>query len=113
MSDDSPPSSLPPSGPVSGRPIVRQRNKLLVRMAGIGASAQAAIPGLYAWAITVAPAAWSRGAPLVAKLAAGIGVIALVTAPLVEVTTPPSPGPNRQGSPETPQEMTPLEVVPS
>jgi hypothetical protein len=53
-------------------------------MAEIGASAQAAIPGLYAWAITVAPAAWSRGAPLIAKGAALLGVIALVTAPLVE-----------------------------
>jgi len=53
-------------------------------MASVGASAQAAIPGLYAWAITVAPAAWSRGAPLLAKVAAVVGVLALVTAPFLE-----------------------------
>lgn len=79
------PESIPPSaGPVSGRPLQRRRNILLTRMASVGASAQAAIPGLYAWSITVAPAAWSRGAPLLAKVAALIGVLALVTAPLVE-----------------------------
>ena len=45
------PESLRPgpmSGPVSGRPVQRKRSKVLVRMASIGASAQAAIPGLYA-----------------------------------------------------------------
>ncbi len=57
---------------------------LMSRVAAIGASAQAAIPGLYAWAITVAPAAWSRGSPLLAKIASVIGLIALTTAPLVE-----------------------------
>lgn len=61
-----------------------RRRKVLERIAGIGASAQAAIPGLYAWAITVAPAAWSRGAPVLAKGAAVAGVLALITAPLVE-----------------------------
>lgn len=98
MSSDEPPVSGlgpgenvgfgPPSGPVSGRPLQRKRNKLLVRMASIGASAQAAIPGLYAWAITVAPAAWSRGAPILAKASAIVGVLALVTAPLVEGAGP-------------------------
>src|SRR6185295_7038374 len=56
----------------------------LLMVAELGASAQAAIPGLYAWAITVAPAAWSRGAPLFAKVAACMGVLALVTSPFVE-----------------------------
>jgi hypothetical protein len=60
-------------------------------MASVGSSAQAAIPGLYAWAITVAPAAWSRGAPLLAKVAAIVGVVALVTAPLVEGAGPAAP----------------------
>lgn len=60
------------------------RHRLLLMVAELGASAQAAIPGLYAWAITVAPAAWSRGAPILAKAAAVIGVLALVTAPFVE-----------------------------
>ena len=78
----------PPSGPVSGRPMPPRRRKVLERIASIGASAQAAIPGLYAWAITVAPAAWSRGAPVLAKAAAIVGVLALVTAPLVEGAGP-------------------------
>ena len=65
-------------------PPARRSARFFARVAEIGASAQAAIPGLYAWAITVAPAAWSRGAPLLAKVAAVVGVLALVTAPLVE-----------------------------
>jgi hypothetical protein len=84
---DPPASSGAPEGaeqaPVSARSRSR-RNVVLTRLSELGASAQAAIPGLYAWSITVAPAAWSRGAPLFAKVAAVIGVIALVTAPLVE-----------------------------
>lgn len=68
----------------------RRRQRFFARVAEIGASAQAAIPGLYAWAITVAPAAWSRGAPLGAKVAAVIGVLALVTAPVVESARFPS-----------------------
>lgn len=79
--DASPDSIAPLSAGARQR---RARRKTLERIASIGASAQAAIPGLYAWAITVAPAAWSRGAPLFAQVSAVIGVIALVTAPFVE-----------------------------
>lgn len=43
----------------------------------MGAAAQASVPGAYAWAVTVAPAAWSRGAPLVAKVAAIAALVAL------------------------------------
>jgi hypothetical protein len=78
--EDAPPSSI---APVSGGPPPA-RSKLLTRIADIGASAQAAIPGLYAWGITVAPAAWSRGAPLLAKAASVVGVLALMTAPIIE-----------------------------
>lgn len=60
------------------------RRPLLEHVAGLGAALQAAIPGLYAWGVTVAPAAWSRGAPLGAKAAASVGVLALLTAPFVE-----------------------------
>ena len=90
------------SAPVSARARART-NVVLTRLSELGASAQAAIPGLYAWSITVAPAAWSRGAPLFAKVAAIIGVIALVTAPLVEGAglrrpePPPPPDPTRSG----------------
>ena len=61
---------------------------LLDRLSGIGTSAQATIPGLYAWAVTVAPAAWSRGAPLLAKIAAILGVVALLAAIVLDRRAP-------------------------
>ena len=87
-SDEAPSSAPPSSAPASGRPIAPRQRRVLDRVASVGSSAQAAIPGLYAWAITVAPAAWSRGAPTLAKVAAIVGVVALVTAPLVEGAAP-------------------------
>jgi hypothetical protein len=60
----------------------------LDRLSGIGTAAQATIPGFYAWAVTVAPAAWGRGAPLLAKIIAVAGVLALVLAIVVEQTAP-------------------------
>jgi hypothetical protein len=87
--------------PASERARLR-RNVVLTRLSELGASAQAAIPGLYAWSITVAPAAWSRGAPIVAKVAAIIGVIALTTAPLVEgAAFRAAAPPPAEASPET------------
>lgn len=83
MTDPPGPPAASEPAPVSARSRSR-RNVVLTRFSELGASAQAAIPGLYAWSITVAPAAWSRGAPVLAKVAAVAGVIALVTAPLVE-----------------------------
>ncbi len=60
---------------------VRRALRLL---ANVGPSAQAAIPGGYAWAMTVAPAAFGRGAPWIAKAVALVGVLALLSAPWVE-----------------------------
>jgi hypothetical protein len=48
------------------------------RLSALGAVAQASVPGVYAWGVTVVPAAWARGAPLVAKVAALAAVAALV-----------------------------------
>jgi hypothetical protein len=92
------------ASPVSVRAArALKRNVVLSRLSELGASAQAAIPGLYAWAITVAPAAWSRGAPVIAKVAAVIGVIALTTAPFVEnagaTLRRPDPAPEPEGPP--------------
>jgi hypothetical protein len=57
---------------VRGEQIVR-------RVANVGAGAQAIVPGIYAWGVTVAPAAWSRGgAPLLAKIAAVAALAALL-----------------------------------
>lgn len=91
-------------GPASGHPLPRTRTGIYARVASIGATAQASVPGLYAWAVTVMPAAWSRGAPLVAKAAAIVGVLALVTAPLVESLGAPAaveaaPAPASSSSP--------------
>jgi hypothetical protein len=48
-------------------------------LADVGAAGQAVVPGVYAWAVTVAPVAWSRGAPLAAKMSAVLALVALVT----------------------------------
>ncbi len=50
----------------------------------LGAAAQAAVPGFYAWGVTIMPAAWSRGAPVGAKVSAILGVVALVGFVLAE-----------------------------
>jgi hypothetical protein len=59
----------------------------LDRLSAAGAAAQASVPGLYAWSVTVAPAAWarvpmdetarlvSRGAAVAALAALAIGVV--------------------------------------
>jgi len=51
--------------------------RLLGRLSATGAAAQASVPGAYAWAVTVAPAAWSRGAPTLARVAAVAALLAL------------------------------------
>jgi hypothetical protein len=60
----------------------------LDRLLDLGSAAQASIPGLYAWAVTVAPAAWSRGAPVFAKVFALAGIIALAVALALEHRRP-------------------------
>lgn len=47
------------------------------RVASAGIAAQGAVPGLYAWGVTVAPAAWARGGPMAAKVAAIAAPLAL------------------------------------
>jgi hypothetical protein len=61
---------------------------LLARMSDLGSAAQASIPGLYAWLVTVAPAAWSRAAPFAAKVVAVVGVAALAAALVLEHRRP-------------------------
>lgn len=60
------------------------KRSALARVAAIGAAAQASVPGLYAWTVTVAPAAWSRGASWIAKAAAIAGVLSLVVGVVLE-----------------------------
>jgi hypothetical protein len=51
--------------------------ELFQRLSAVGAAAQASVPGLYAWGVTVAPVAWGRGASGVAKVAAVLALAAL------------------------------------
>src|SRR5271168_2107811 len=60
----------------------------LGRVTDLGAAAQACIPGLYAWAVTVAPVAWSRGAPFLAKGTALLGLLSLAAAVVLEHRRP-------------------------
>ncbi len=47
------------------------------RVASAGIAAQGAVPGLYAWGVTVVPVAWVRGGPGAAKVAAIAAPLAL------------------------------------
>jgi hypothetical protein len=50
---------------------------LFERLSTMGAAAQASVPGVYAWGVTVAPCAWARGASLVGKVAAVVALLML------------------------------------
>ena len=50
--------------------------RLYDRASAMGSAAQASVPGAYAWAATVAPAAWSRGGGGLAKTAALAALVA-------------------------------------
>ena len=65
------------------RPALRDRG-ILARLSAIGAAAQASVPGFYAWMVTVAPAAFSRQAGFLAKLAAATGLVALLLGILLD-----------------------------
>jgi hypothetical protein len=57
---------------------------LFARLAAMGAGAQASVPGLYAWALTVAPAAWGRGGSAAAKVASLGGLASLAVGVALE-----------------------------
>ena len=69
--DVSPDSEAPPARASAGVP------KLLARVSELGTAAQASIPGLYAWAVTVAPAAFGKAGNAFAKVLAVLAVVAL------------------------------------
>ncbi len=64
-------------------------SRLLDQVAEFGAAAQACVPGLYAWAVTVAPAAWSKGASWPPKVLAIAGLVCLLGALPLEGRRPP------------------------
>jgi len=65
-------------------PLPRKR----LRLFELGSVAQACVPGAYAWFVTVAPAAWSRGAPWLAKWVALLGLALLLVPALLEPRWP-------------------------
>jgi hypothetical protein len=71
-----------------GAAAPRVRSSPLARISDLGAAVQASIPGAYAWAVTVAPAAWSRGASVFPKITAVIGLFALAASLVVEHRRP-------------------------
>jgi hypothetical protein len=66
----------------------REREGWLAWWRAQGATSQALIPGLYAWAVTVEPVAWFREATLGPRLAAVLAVASLCLGPLLERTSP-------------------------
>ncbi len=54
----------------------------------LGSTAQAAVPGLYAWFVTVVPCAWSRGDHLPGKVASILALAALAVAIYLEPQRP-------------------------
>jgi hypothetical protein len=68
-----------------GRPT---RSVLDVLVFDLGATAQATVPGAYAWAVTVEPAAFVRGALVVSRVVAVCGLALLAFAPVLERKRP-------------------------
>jgi len=67
----------------------REREKTLVsRISELGASAQASIPGLYAWGVTVASCAWARGVPWQTRVLAFTGPLVLLASVWVDKERP-------------------------
>jgi hypothetical protein len=54
----------------------------------LGSTAQAAVPGLYAWFVTVVPCAWSRGSHFPGKLASILALASLAVAIYLEPQRP-------------------------
>jgi hypothetical protein len=66
----------------------RVSGSLLVRLSSLGASAQSAIPALYAWGVTVAPCAFARGASVLAKVTSILALAVLAAAIVLERRRP-------------------------
>jgi len=58
------------------------------RLASLGPSSQAAIPGLYAWAVTVASCGLARGVPWQTRILVVLGPLALVAAIAIDRDRP-------------------------
>lgn len=80
----SPPENGPPNVPLREAKL----KGALVRVADLGSTAQASVPGVYAWSVSVAPAAFAHGAPGIAQMAAACGIASLAGAPILESKRP-------------------------
>lgn len=88
----SPPATRPADENVRAREPILSRHRTL-----LGSSVQVAVIGVYTWAVTVAPAAWSMGATVAVKAVALFGLLALGVAPLAERA-----GASKSSSPSSP-----------
>lgn len=75
----SPPATRSADENARAREPILSRHRTL-----LGSSVQVAVIGVYTWAVTVAPAAWSMGATVAVKAVALFGLLALGVAPLAE-----------------------------
>ena len=73
-----------PAVPAGAAASSRPPEAWLARWRGQGATTQAFVPGVYAWAVTVLPVVWAHGAPLLSMVAAGLGPLCLASGPIVE-----------------------------
>ncbi len=61
---------------------------VLARVSELGASAQASIPGLYAWGVTVATCAWAHGVPWQTRVLSLLGPLVLGASVLIDKERP-------------------------
>ena len=76
--------------PPDGTAPARAPRGVFHRVSAIGTAAQASVPGLYAWAATVAPAAFGRGSSAYARLAAVVALVPLAVGIVMERRWGPS-----------------------
>jgi hypothetical protein len=80
--------SLPGEGASEARDGEQGPDGLLAWLRSQGAATQAMVPGLYAWAVTMAPVGWTPGASTAARSAVAAGLASLLLGPIVERRAP-------------------------
>jgi hypothetical protein len=75
---------LPEESPPGASPAAA----ILARLSQASPTAQSAIPALYAWGVTVAPAAFARGASVLAKMTSVLALAAIGAAVVLETKNP-------------------------
>lgn len=90
-------SPRPGAEPGDAKPP-EERRGLLRATFELGPAMQAAVPGIYAWAVTVAPAAFGHGAHWYSSVAAVVALLALAAGFLLERPRAAPPAPSGEGA---------------